>query len=243
MEDMKSSKKDFVKFVNNAVLKKDSHESQLMYEYLCQCFTDNDTDYDGQVSFRGFNSMIAEAAAAPRRFGFAPHTREMYSSKEDYEKDRHNLYNELRGTNERVTLEQWLGWASHHIGEKVGSGLKEHAEDKWNRSKQDYIDFVKGVMKEKSSHNPKSSSSTQMKEHYLNTVRQFKMADTKMNGKLDKSQFEELKKICAAVPAKHGIKLFMEWKMSDLTPENFVTMKDFMQYKMKYLKKEVAEKM
>merc|ERR1719229_563494 len=116
MEDMKKSKKDFVHFVNKATLDKQSAEHAVMYDYLVQCFTDNDTDYDSQVSYRGFNSMIAEAAAAPRRFGFAPHTREMYFSKEDYEKERLALFNQLKGDNERVTLESWLKWAHAHIG-------------------------------------------------------------------------------------------------------------------------------
>jgi len=163
----------------------------------------------------------------------------MYTSKDHYETERLKLFNELRGENERVTLESWLKWAQAHVGEKVGSGLQEHEQHKWERSKKDYVDFIKNVMKEKSSHNPKSMSSTQMKEHYMNTVRQFKMADMERTGKLNQKQFEELKKICAATPAKHGINLYTDWKMMDLTKENYVTMKDFMQYKLKYLKQKV----
>merc|ERR1719273_590091 len=242
-EDMKASKNNFVKFVNRATLDQKSPEKVEMYNYLVQCFADNDTDYDGQVSFRGFNSMIAEAASAPRRFGFAPHTREMYETKEEYEKERQELFNKLRGTNERITMESWLGWANAHLVEKVGGGLQEHEKSKWERSKQDYIDFVKGVMKDKSSKNPKSSTSTQMKEHYLNSVRQFSQADVNHTGKLDAKQFEELKKICAALPKKHGMDLYMDWKMSDLTKQNYVTMKEFMDYKVKYLKEKVANKM
>merc|ERR1719333_481536 len=60
MEDMKKSKKDFVKFVNKATLDSKSAEKVEMYNYLVQCFADNDTDYDGQVSFRGFNSKSTE---------------------------------------------------------------------------------------------------------------------------------------------------------------------------------------
>merc|ERR1719361_2946615 len=167
----------------------------------------------------------------------------MYFSKEEYETERLKLFNELKGDNERVTLESWLKWAHAHIGEKVGSGLEEHSESKWERSKQDYIAFVKGVMKEKSTHNPKSSTSTQMKEHYMNSVRQFTQADEKHTGKLDAQQFENLKKICAALPKKHGMDLYMDWKMSDLTKQNYVTMKEFMDYKVKYLKEKVANKM
>merc|ERR1719410_2889517 len=110
------------------------------------------------------------------------------------------LFNTLRGTDERVKLEGWLAWAQAHIKEKVGDGLEEHNESRWERSKADYVSFLKGVMTAKSSHNPKSSTSTQMKEHYMNSVRQFMKADHMCSGKLDQNQFKELMADCAKIP-------------------------------------------
>jgi len=236
INDMKKSKHNFVSFVNKAALNSKSFEHKELYNFLVECFVDNDTDYDGQVSFNGFNSMIAEAATAPRRFGFAPHTRELYESKEEYEAERMKLFNTLRGTNERIPLEGWLMWASAHLKEKVGDGLEEHSEARWERSKADYIAFLKGVMSAKSSHNAKSSTSTQMKEHYMNSVRQFTDADTGCMGKLDQAQFNGLMAVCAKVPAKHGMNLYTDVQFSSVSSDGkCVTMKDFLDWKINYL--------
>jgi len=239
--DMKKSKHNFVSFVNKAALKDKSYEKKELYNFLVECFVDNDTDYDGQVSFNGFNSMVAEAATAPRRFGFAPHTREMYNSKEDYEAERMKLFNTLRGTNERIPLEGWLTWAQAHIKEKVGDGLEEHQEARWERSKADYISFLKGVMTAKSTHNAKSSTSTQMKEHYMNSVRQFTDADVSCCGKLNQAQFSGLMTACAKVPAKHGITLYNDVNFKDVSSDgSMVSMKDFLDWKVSYLQTKVA---
>jgi len=240
IQDMKQSKHQFVSFVNKATLDKKSGESKELYQFLCECFVDNDTDYDGQVSFNGFNSMIAEAATAPRRFGFAPHTRELYDSKENYEAERLALFNQLKGNNERVKLESWLAWANAHIGEKVGDGLEEHAEARWERSKADYISFLKGVMTAKSEHNPKSSTSTQMKEHYMNSVRQFSACDMNCSGKLGQQEFTSLMTMCAKIPSKHGLDLYKGVQFKDVSSDGqSVTMKDFLDWKGAYLAKKV----
>jgi len=238
--DMKQSKHQFVSFVNKATLDKKSGESKELYNFLCECFVDNDTDYDGQVSFNGFNSMIAEAATAPRRFGFAPHTRELYDSKENYEAERLALFNQLKGSGERVKLESWLAWAKAHISEKVGDGLEEHQEARWERSKADYISFLKGVFQAKSEHNPKSSTSTQMKEHYMNSIRQFTACDMNCSGKLGNQEFTTLMTNCAKVPAKHGLNLYTDVTFKDVSSDGqSVTMKDFLDWKMAYLQKKL----
>merc|ERR1719436_1234874 len=158
--EMKHSKHEFVHFVNMAALDKASPEREYLYRFLNTCFVDNDTDYDGLVSYRGFNAMVAEAAVAPRRFGFAPHTREMYKSAEDYDLARTELFNQLKsGDKKRVTLESWINWSNAHIKSKVGSGLAEHDLSKWERSKAECIAFFKDVSKQGSSHCRRSSTS------------------------------------------------------------------------------------
>merc|ERR1719219_1107384 len=188
---MKESKVDFVKFVNAAALDPKSHEAKEMYKYLNKCFVDNDTDYDGLVSLRGFNSMVAEAAVAPRRFGFAPHTREMYKSAEEYETARLELFNSMKDASGRVPQENWVRWAMAHIQEKVGSGLEEHELPRWERSKEECLSFFEGVTKERSTHNKKSSSSTQYKEFYMLLNDMFIAADTSGTALLDKVAYEK----------------------------------------------------
>jgi len=243
MQDMKQSKNQFVKFVNRAALDETSGEKQELYQFLVECFVDNDTDYDGEVSFKGFNNMIAEAAMVPRRFGFAPHTRELYFTKEHYDAEREALFNALRGDGERVQIQAWLSWANAHVKEKVGMGLEEHEEPRWERSKQDYIGFLKGVMKARSSHQPKSSTSTQLKEHYMNSVRQFCAADkeAKSNGKLDPPAFLSLLSECAKCPAKHGLTLYTDVKFEDVSTDGkTVSLTDFLDWKIGYLRTKLA---
>lgn len=237
--DMRKTKHDFVKFVNNAVLDKKSVEAHEMYKYLVNCFIDNDTDYDGQVSFRGFNSMVAEAALAPRRFGFAPHTREQYATKEEYEKERLALFNELCGGNERVSLENWLNWAHNHLELKVGKGLQEHNECRWERSKDDYVNFLKGVLSAKSTHCRKSSTSTQMKEHYLNSVRQFTSADDANRGKLDAAGVGRLKDICQKLPSKFGLTMYEDMSVANMSSSDSVSLKDFLDYKLNHIETKI----
>merc|ERR1719410_816888 len=206
--DMKKTKHDFVHFVNTAMKDRKSMEAKELYHYLNKCFCDNDTDYDGLVSYRGFNAMIAEAATAPRRFGFAPHTREMYKSAEEYDLARTELFNQLKAPgSKRISQESWVKWAMAHIQDKVGSGLEEHSECKWERSKQDCIEFFKQVSKQGSSHNMKSSTSTQFKEFYMMMNDMFISHETTLTGKLNKADFDKLVMACNAIPKKYG----MDW--------------------------------
>jgi len=201
---MKSSKHDFVHFVNNAALKPSSAERKEFYKYLNQCFVDNDSDYDGLVSYRGFNAMVDEAALAPRRFGFAPHQREMYKTKEAFDLARTDLFNQLKTDKGRINCETWVKWGMAHVQEKVGKGLTEHAENKWERSEKDLMEFMKDVMKAKSSHNMKSQSSTQAKEFYLLNNQMFVQSDASKTGMLNKEDFQKLVKKMNAIPEKFG---------------------------------------
>jgi len=201
---MKNSKHDFVHFVNNAALKPGSPEHKEMYRYLQTCFVDNDSDYDGLVSYRGFNAMIDEAALAPRRFGFAPHQREMYPTKEAFDLARTSLFNQLKNDKGRIPCEAWIKWGMDHIKEKVGKGLTEHKENKWERSEKDMMEFMKDVLKAKSQHNMKSQSSTQAKEFYLLNNHHFLMADSSKTGMLNKEDFQKMVKMMNAIPMKFG---------------------------------------
>jgi len=213
---MKNSKSEFVHFVNRAALDKKSPEREYLYKYLNTCFVDNDTDYDGLVSYRGFNAMVAEAAVAPRRFGFAPHTREMYMSKEEYDLARTELFNKLKTDSGRITLEAWTGWGMKHVEEKVGKGLEEHAKPKWERSAKDCKEFFQDVLKQKSSHNMKSQSSTQYKEFYLLMNQNFVKCDSSNTGMLNKGDFGKMVELMNSIPKAHGMDVFSGMKFDDV---------------------------
>lgn len=235
IEQMKKSKHDFVHFINNATLDPSSEERKELYKFLVQCFVDNDTDYDGEVSYRGFCAMIAESALAPRRFGFAPHTRDLFSSKEEYDLQRVSMYKELcSGTDKKIKLEGWLNWAMPHIKEKVGSGLVEHKEARWERSKEDFVSFCKGIAKEKSSLNTKSKSSTQYKEFYMMNCDVFKQCDTEKSGLLNERGLNNMLSKLDAVPKKWGLDFgYSNVKMSDITDRRTATWAEMQAFQVK----------
>merc|ERR1719410_1405248 len=226
--DMKKTKHDFVHFVNTAMKDRKSMEAKELYHYLNKCFCDNDTDYDGLVSYRGFNAMIAEAALAPRRFGFAPHTREMYKSAEEYDLARTELFNKLKSSDtKRITMDSWMKWAFAHVAEKVGSGLAEHDLSKWERSKEKCVEFHKQVTKQGSSHCRRSSTSTQIKEFYMMQNDMFMACNKTMDGLLDKSQFESLVKMANGIPGKFGMDWYAGVKFEDVAKNNKVGWKEW----------------
>jgi len=237
---MKNSKHDFVHFVNTSMKDRNSVEAKELFKYLNKCFVDNDTDYDGLVSYRGFNSMVAEAAVAPRRFGFAPHTREMYKSAEDFDLARTELFNQLKSTNKRITVESWVNWAMKHIQEKVGSGLEEHSDCKWERSKEDCVEFFKMVSKQGSSHNMKSSTSTQFKEFYMMMNDMFVAHETSLTGKLNKTDFDKLVADCNAIPKKYGMDWYKNVSYDGCKEGGVVGWKQFMAMSLDTVKKGAA---
>merc|ERR1712176_618776 len=65
-------------------------------------------------------------------------------------------------------------------------------------------EFMKNVMKERSSHNMKSSSSTQAKEFYLLNNQMFVACDSSKTGMLSKVDFGKLVSKMNAIPMKFG---------------------------------------
>jgi len=227
--DMSKSKHDFVNFAKAAASDSSSTEANEMNKFLVKCFVDNDSDYDGLVSEKGMNNMIHEAAIAPRRFGFAPHTREMYSSLEEFESERKALFKELCGDGERITLASWIAWSTAHIAGKA-VGLAGHTTSRWERSEADFISFYKGVGKESSSRCLRSSSSTQFKEFYMLSLQQFCGADSANVGYLNGKQFSQLIETAAKIPGRFGHNWYSGTSFGDVAKGGRVTFDNWLNY-------------
>merc|ERR1719189_74064 len=185
--------------------------------------------------------MIAEAATAPRRFGFAPHQREMYKSQEEYDLARTELFNELKSAgSKRVSQESWVKWAMAHIQEKVGSGLEEHSLSKWERSKEDCIEFFKLVSKQGSSHNTKTTSSTQYKEFYMLMNDMFIKNESSMTGKMSKADFDKLVMECNTIPMKFGMDWFKNVSYDACKENGVLGWKQFLQMSLATVQKGAA---
>jgi len=237
--DMGRSKHDFVHFIKNATSNNASPEAHELHKYLTKCFIDADSDYDGLVTYQGFNNMITEAALVPRRFGFAPHTREMYASKEAFETDRTALYKALSDSSGKVTLENWIGWAKPHIFAK-SQGLEDHRFARWERNLEGFKSFFQGVAKQGSSHNHKTSQSTQLKEFYILTSRQFLECDVHNNGYLGRDEFTDLIRQNDGLVRRFGQDWYSETKFEDIEVEGKITWKSWYIYHLKLVTEKAA---
>jgi hypothetical protein len=237
--DMAQSKSAFVNFVNSAVANKSGPEAGEMYQYLTKCFVDNDSDYDGLVSYKGFNNMIHESALAPRRFGFAPHTREMYASQEEFESERKALFNQLSGGEERIPFEAWIGWSQAHIVTKA-TQLEVHADARWERSSADFVSFFQGVVAESSSNCKRSSSSTQFKEYYMLLNQHFVAADANNAGFVDAAGFPELVAQSHAIAHRFGYDWYSGVSFNDVAVAGKVTFKGWLDFSLKLVAEKVA---
>merc|ERR1712056_175596 len=109
----------------------------------------------------------------PRRFGFAPHTREMYD---------------------------------------------------------DFKSFFQSVAKQGSAHNHKTSQSTQLKEFYVLTSRQFMECDVHNNGYLGKNEFAELLRQSDALKRRFGQSWYGETRFEDIQEDGKVTWAKWFNY-------------
>jgi hypothetical protein len=73
------TKEEFLDFIKKAV-NKGTPEYQQLYFFLLKCFQAGDVSKSGGVDVTAFDKMIEAAAAAPRRFGLAPKTSDLFKS-------------------------------------------------------------------------------------------------------------------------------------------------------------------
>ncbi len=69
------------------------------------------------------DSLVNEAAALPRKLGFAPKNEDIYGSEEQRKAARAKLFDEISKTG-YISLEQWITWATEHIAAKASSLTK-----------------------------------------------------------------------------------------------------------------------
>ena len=71
------SKAEFIDFIRKAVVK-GNPEYRELYHFLLKTFESGDENREGRVGPVAFDKMIEAAAAAPRRYGLAPKSEDMF---------------------------------------------------------------------------------------------------------------------------------------------------------------------
>merc|ERR1712038_1226888 len=115
------SKEEFLAFIKNAV-NTGSAEYKELYCFLLRTFQAGDKEGYGEVGPAEFDEMIECAAAAPRRFGLAPTTAELFKSDEARLINRMKLFSQMDTTSSgKITFDEWLKFAMEHIRGKVNA--------------------------------------------------------------------------------------------------------------------------
>ena len=115
------TKEEFVEFIRKAV-NKSNPEYRELYFFLLKCFTDADKDRSGGVDPVGFDAMIEQAAAAPRRFGLAPPSSVMFKTDAERLAKRTEYFKTMDVNNDgTISFDEWLTYAVNHIIGKVAT--------------------------------------------------------------------------------------------------------------------------
>ena len=203
-----------------------STEAYEPHVYLAKCFFEADTDYDGIVGFDGFNTMVSEAATVPRRFGFAPHSRELYKDQEEYEEARKKLFDEVRKGSDTLSLEMWLAWARPHAA--------DYTYARWEYSRAECITFFKGMgAAGGATHYDTTLESTQLKEFYVMCQDMFVKADVKHIGLLGPVEFKALLSQMSEVTHRFGLDWYTGVKFADVVTDDGVTWHSWFNFNVK----------
>jgi Ca2+-binding EF-hand superfamily protein len=117
---MNTGKEDFKAFIIAATKSRHSHEYKELYHFLQDCFTKADEDHDGRVGHHEFDKMIEIAAAAPRRFGFAPSASAIYKNTNERIEARKKMFEAMNTSHsDFIAFDEWLTYCYNHICEKA----------------------------------------------------------------------------------------------------------------------------
>merc|ERR1711962_1040637 len=82
-------------FVKKAVTDKKSYSHAEMYHSPLKLFVDADTNKDGLVSKASFSSLIDQAAAMPRAYGYAPSDTDMWKNQQEKDAARQKMFDSM----------------------------------------------------------------------------------------------------------------------------------------------------
>lgn len=115
------SKEEFIAFIRKAV-NKGNPEYKELYHFLLKTFESGDENREGRVGPVAFDKMIEDAAAAPRRYGLAPKSEDMFpNARARLAKRKEYFANMDTDNNGYISFDEWLNYAIDHILKKVAS--------------------------------------------------------------------------------------------------------------------------
>jgi len=115
------TKQEFIDFVKKAINPRNEEHKEL-YHFLVRTFQAGDVSGYGEVGPAEFDEMIECAAAAPRRFGLAPKTEDMFKSKGERFVQRVKEFSQINTQSTgKISFDEWLDFALNHIAGKAAT--------------------------------------------------------------------------------------------------------------------------
>jgi len=193
---MEKTKEEFARFVKHAMEDRNSDAFIDLYSFLVGCFVRADNDMDGKVCMGDFESLIEEAAALPRRYGYAPKAEDLYASKVERNSARAKMFMDMNSAKDGyITLEEWVAFSLKHIASKVDTLSKDILAGQ-NASKEEFLDFIKKAV---------NRSSPEYRDLYFFLLKCFTDADKDRDGAVKPHEFDAMIETAAAAPRRYGL--------------------------------------
>ncbi|KAK2164169.1 hypothetical protein LSH36_68g15004 [Paralvinella palmiformis] len=194
---MEKTKEEFNLFIREAMSEPNSDASVQLYQFLLGCFVRADEDLEGRVKLANFDSLIAEAAELPRKYGYAPTKEEMYPKDDGAcEKARAKTFAQINNKDQDyITLEQWLKFSMKHIKMKVKT-LPKAVMTGEGVSKKEFLELVEKAV---------DKTSPEFRELYFFLLKCFVDADRDHDGSVNAAEFDTMIEVAASAPRKYGL--------------------------------------
>merc|ERR1712130_365772 len=195
--DKSENKISYARFIKAAAGSTSSPEYRILYNFLLKCFTDADRDFNGRIDVSEFDNLIEVASAAPRRFGYAPSTSDMYETDDLKIAARQKMFAAMdKEKSGSLTFDIWLGYCYDHIRHKAATLEINPDDSPLSRNKLSYIAYIKRAI---------IKTNPEYKELYHHLLDSFTQADINMDGQIGAIEFDRLIEIAAAAPRRFGL--------------------------------------
>merc|ERR1712038_2212408 len=192
----KASKQEFLQFIKMAV-KEGTAENTELYWFLVELFTDADCDKDGIVTKTAFPGLVDSLLLIPKKLDIKHPYQALYA---DGDKKVIFIDGLFIGSNpvgdEKMTVDEWILFAKKFYKKLVPATKSSAATTGFNKSKADFIWFIKKAVANK--------QSEAHAELYNALLKMFIDADTNNDGLVSKGSFSKLIDIAASVPRLYG---------------------------------------
>ncbi|KAK2147479.1 hypothetical protein LSH36_550g01013 [Paralvinella palmiformis] len=218
-----------------------------LYQFLLSCFIRADTDLDGKVHMKDFDTMIEEAAVLPRRYGFAPKSSDIYPNDAVRKEARAKMFKEMNLAKDGyITLEEWISFSVEHIMSKVKTLSKDVLTSE-DVTKEEFLEFTKKAV---------DKSTPEYRDLYSFLLKCFVDADKDRDGAINVNEFDQMIEVAAAAPRRHGLaptssQMFKSdaerlakraeyFKSMDVNKDGTISFDEWLQYSVEHITKKLV---